>query len=188
VRAGAPGAPEDRDPLRAIQPLGERGDLIVGRAQERFRLGKRQARTFAHRVVQGDVAREDDDRDAAARHRGLHRDLERARHLLRVRHQLAVVATLRKEVLRVGLLKVSAADLTGGDLRGNGENRYAVTVAVVEPVDQVEVARAAAAGADGETPGEVRLGSRGEGRSLFVPRVDPSELVLSPDGVGDPVE
>jgi hypothetical protein len=105
-----------------------------------------------------------------------------------MRHQLAVVAALPKEVLRVGLLKVSAADLTGGDLRGNGENRYAVTVAVVEPVDQVEVARAAAAGADGETPGEVRLGSRGEGRSLFVPRVDPSELVLSPDGVGDPVE
>src|SRR5207247_7311622 len=75
-----------------------------------------------------------------------------------------------------------------GDLRGNGENRYAVTVAVVQPVDQVQVTRAAAAGADSETPGEVRLGARGEGRSLLVSRVDPSKLVLSPDGIGDPVE
>ena len=188
VRAGAPGAPEDRDPLRAIQQRRERGDLLVGRAQERLRLGKCQARSVAHRVVQGDIARQDDDRDAAARHRGLHRDLERARHLLRVRHQLAVVATLREEVLRVGLLEVSAADLIGGDLRGNGENGYAAPVAIVEPVDQVEVARAAAAGADGELAGEVRLGARGEGRRLFVPHVDPSKLVLPADGVGDPVE
>jgi len=75
----------------------------------------------------------------------------------------------------------------GGDLRGNGENRYAVTVAVVEPVDQVQVTRAAAAGADGETPGEVRLGARGEGSRLLVPHVDPAKLVLSPDGVGDPL-
>ena len=98
------------------------------------------------------------------------------------------MAALGEQVFRVGLLKVAAADLMGGDLRGNGENRYAVTVAVVEPVDQVQVARAAAAGADGETPSEVRLGASGEGRSLLVSHVDPSELVLSPDGVGDPVE
>jgi hypothetical protein len=88
----------------------------------------------------------------------------------------------------LGFLKVSAADLVGGDLRGNGENRYAVTVAVVEPVDQVQVARATAAGADGETAGEVRLCARGEGGRLLVPHVDPAKLVLSPDGVGDPVE
>mgnify|MGYP003694065471 CR=1 FL=1 len=141
-----------------------------------------------HGVAQGDIAREGDDRDAAARHRGLHRDLERARHLLRMRHQLAVVAALREEVLRVGLLEVSAADLVGGDLRGNGENGHTAAVAIVQPVDQVQVARAAAAGADGELAGEVRLGARGEGRRLLVPHVDPSELVLSPDGVGDPVE
>src|SRR5262245_36142810 len=36
--------------------------------------------------------------------------------------------------------------------------------------------------------GEVRLCSRSEGRRLLVPHGDPSKLVLSPDGVGDPVE
>ena len=76
----------------------------------------------------------------------------------------------------------------GGDLRGNGENRHTAAVAIVQPVDQVQVARATAAGADGETAGEVRLGARGEGRRLLVPHVDPAKLVLSPDGVGDPVE
>src|SRR5206468_1566087 len=35
---------------------------------------------------------------------------------------------------------------------------------------------------------EVRLGSRGEGRRLLVPHVDPSKLVLSTDRVRDPVK
>jgi len=70
-------------------------------------------------------------RYAAARHRGLHRDLERARHLLRMRHQLAVVATLREEVLGVSLLEISAADLIGRDLRSNGENGNTAAVAIV---------------------------------------------------------
>ena len=88
----------------------------------------------------------------------------------------------------MGLLEVSAADLMGGDLRGNGEDGHAAPVAIVQPVDQVQVARAAAAGADGELAGEVRLCPRGEGRRLLVPHGDPSKLVLSPDGIGDPVE
>src|SRR5206468_11114411 len=104
------------------------------------------------------------------------------------RARLAGVATRGKEVLRVGRLEVSAADLMGGDLRGNGEHGHTAPVAIVQPVDQVQVARAAAAGADGELAGEVRLCSRGEGRCLLVPHVDPSKLVLPPDGVGDPVE
>jgi len=139
-------------------------------------------------TAQGDIARKGDDRDAPARHRGLHRDLERARHLLRIRDHLAVVATLREEVLRVGLLEVSAADLMGGDLRGNGEHGHTAPVAIVQPVDQVQVARAAAAGADGELAGEVRFCSRGEGCRLLVPHGDPSKPVLSPDGIGDSVE
>src|SRR5947199_404614 len=65
---------------------------------------------------------------------------------------------------------------------------HTVAVAIVQPVDQVQVAGAAAAGADGELAGEVRLCARGEGRGLLVPHVHPSKLVLSPDGVGDPVQ
>src|SRR5206468_5670408 len=48
--------------------------------------------------------------------------------------------------------------------------------------------RAAGAGADGELAGEVRFCSRSEGCRLLVPHGDPSKLVLSPDGIGDPVE
>src|SRR5437867_10755444 len=105
-----------------------------------------------------------------------------------MRDHLAVVATLREEVLRVGLLEVSAADLLGGDLGGNGEHGHTAPVAIVQPVDQVQVARAAGAGADGELAGEVRFCSRSEGCRLLVPHGDPSKLVLSPDGIGDPVE
>jgi hypothetical protein len=52
----------------------------------------------------------------------------------------------------------------------------------------VQVARTAAAGADGKLAGEMRFCSRGEGCRLLVPHMDPSKLIPPPDGIGDPVE
>src|ERR1700682_1189943 len=99
-----------------------------------------------------------------------------------------MVTALREEVLRVGLLEVSAADLVAGNLRGDGEDGHPAAVTVVEPVDQVQVAGTAAARADGQSSGEMRFRARGERRRLLVPHMNPPQAFLPADRIGDSVE
>ena len=71
------------------------------------------------------------------------------------------------------LLEVAGADLLRRNVRGDGEYGDTAAVAVEEAVDEVQVAGAAASGADCERAGEVRLGSSGEGCDFFVANVCP---------------
>ena len=60
---------------------------------------------------------------------------------------------------------------------------------VEEPVDEMEVARSAGAGADSERSGRLRLGGRGEGGRLLVPHVHPFKLDIGlVGGVGATIE
>ena len=59
---------------------------------------------------------------------------------------------------------------------------------VVEAVDQVKVAGAAAARAYGELAAERRLACCREGAGLFVADVHPLDAALAAEGVGDAVE
>ena len=91
------------------------------------------------------------------------------------------------------LLEVFGADLRARDVACDREHRRAGAVGVVQPVDQVQVTRAAAAGADGQLAGELRLGSGRECRGLLVPDVDPVDAAVlgaagAPNGVDDRVE
>ena len=61
-------------------------------------------------------------------------------------------------------------------------------MAVEQLVDEVQVAGAAASGADGEHARQMRLGTGREGRDLLVPDVVPLDLVLTPQRVGNPVQ
>ena len=89
----------------------------------------------------------------------------------------------------MGLLVVHGADLGRGDVRGDREHRGGRAVGVVETVDQVQVARAAAAGADGELARQLSLGAGGEGPGLLVAHVHPVEgPVGAANGVGQGVE
>ncbi len=145
-------------------------------------------RRIVHRGPQGDVSGQHHDSDAAAREGGLHGDLEQARHLLRLGDELAEWLHSRNRPLRVGLLEVSTPELLAGDLGGDRQHRHATAVTVVQPVDEVQVARAAAACAHPEPPGQVRLGAGGERGGLLVPHRDPLDVVARPDRVRDPVE
>ena len=73
-------------------------------------------------------------------------------------------------------------------MRGDGEHRHARAVAVEQAVDQVQVAGAAAAGADRELAGQMRVGAGGEGRDLLVPDMQPVDLALPAQCVGEPVQ
>ena len=49
-------------------------------------------------------------------------DLEDARHLIGDRNEFTVVTALSKEILRMRLLKIAAADLGRWDVRGDSEH------------------------------------------------------------------
>jgi hypothetical protein len=73
-------------------------------------------------------------------------------------------------------------------MRGDRQHRHAAAMTVVESVDEVQVARTAAAGADRELAGEMRLGAGGEGRGLLVAHVNPIDAFDATQRVGEAVE
>ena len=98
------------------------------------------------------------------------------------------MAALAKQLLWVGFLKVSAADFGGRDLRSNGEHRRARAVTVEQPVDQVQVARPATTGADRQLARQVRFRTRGESGNLLMPNMNPLDLALATQLVGQTVK
>src|SRR5882757_1972735 len=73
-------------------------------------------------------------------------------------------------------------------MRRDGQHRDAVAVAVVEAVDQVQVARATRPSTDSERAGEVGLSPGCEGRRLLVTNMHPLNLALAAKCIGQPVQ
>jgi hypothetical protein len=135
-----------------------------------------------------DVARNHHDRDSTIADCLPDGDLQSAGHLVGSRNQLAIVAALFEQTLRMGFLEISGANLTRWDLRGNAKHWYPRAMAVEQPVDEVQIAGPAAASANGEFTGQMRFGAGREGCDLLVADVDPLNLGLSSQSVGKPVE
>ena len=187
ARIGAAGAAEQRDPLDAVEQFRELADLARRRQHgRRMHLGPVR-RVLVIGRAQADVAGQHDDSDAALVDGGAHRDLQHARHLGGLRDQLAIVAAFAEQDGRMGLLEIAAADLGAGNLGGDREHRHAVAMAVEQTVDEMQVARPAAAGADRELAGHVRLGAGGERRHLLVAHVHPADAAGA-QGFGEAVE
>jgi len=88
-----------------------------------------------------------------------------------------------EQCFRVRLLEIAAADFGGGDLRGDREHGDPRAVAIEQAVDEVQVARPAAPGTNGEGARQMRVGAGGESGDLLVPEVYPPELALAPDRI-----
>src|SRR5882757_2466113 len=73
-------------------------------------------------------------------------------------------------------------------MRRDGQHRDAVAVAVVEAVDQVQVARATGTRTDSERAGEVGVGPGCESRRLLVTNMHPLDLALAAKCIGQPVQ
>ena len=97
------------------------------------------------------------------------------------------MAALPEQLFGMGLLEIPGADLGGRDLRSNAEHRHARAMAIEQPVDQVKVSGSAAAGADGEFTGEMGLGAGCEGGDFLMPDMNPFDLALAAQRVGDPM-
>src|ERR1700692_1504732 len=105
-------------------------------------------------IAQCDIPGYGDYGNAPPRNCRLHGNLKHAGHLLGMRNQFAIVAALREKMFRVGLLKISAPDFIAGNLRGNSKHGDTAAVTIVEPVDQMQIARAATARANSQFSGK----------------------------------
>jgi hypothetical protein len=187
MSAGAAGTAQERDRPRGVEQ--RRQSFEIGLARAQHRLGRRdpgwrRRRERRERHVAGD----DDHGDAAPADRGAHGAMEDLRHLLRTGNQLDVVAAFGEQAFGMGGLEVVDADLLARNMGGDRQHRHAAAMAVVEPVDEVQVAGPAAAGADRELAGEMRLGAGGEGRGLLVPHMDPINALQAAQRIGEGVE
>ncbi len=179
--AGAAAAAQQRHPSGAVQQIGEAAErLIRGRHHRAVRhQAMRLWRRGDARRSQRHVARYDDDADAALGGRPTDRGLDCSRHLLGGRNQLAIAAAFAEQLVGVGLLKITGADLGRGNVGGDRNDRHARALAVVEAVDQVQVTRAAAAGADRELAGDMRLGTGGKSGDLLVAQMQPGDPAMA---------
>src|SRR5699024_10422367 len=109
-------------------------------------------------------------------------------HLLGAGDVLDVDAALAEDIRRVGLLEVVRADLVAGDVRGDGEHRGTGALSVVEADAAEEGAGSAAAGPHGERAGQCGRTAGCEGGGRLVADMDPFELRVGPQRVGEAVE
>lgn len=77
------------------------------------------------------------------------------------------MAALAEQLLRMGFLKIAAADFAGWDVGGDGQHRDMVAMTVKQTVNQMQVARSAGAGADRQLAGQLRFRASGESGDLF---------------------
>jgi hypothetical protein len=98
------------------------------------------------------------------------------------------MTALRKEMFRMCLLKICAADFAAGNLRGDRQDWDTITVTIVKSVDEMQVARSATTAAYGKVPRQKRFGTCSEcGRFLMSDR-HPGDVISWPNGISDSVE
>ena len=180
------GTGEDRRLLALVECLGRGFDLGL-RGDHVRRVGLDHLGGGID-VGQTDVTGDDEDGHAALLDGFAHGDAQQSGHLLGRGDVLDVDAAVTEQLGRVGLLEVVRADLVTGDLGGDGQHGNPRTLGVEEPVDEVEVAGSAAAGADREFTGQGGLAAGGEGSGLLVADVNPFELRVHAEGIGESVE
>ena len=145
MRAGTAAAAEQRHAPGIVQKVGKRRKFGIGRPYERP--GRQQSSIGGDgalgRCLQGHVTRENDDGDAALSDRGAYGIFQDIGKLVGIGDQLTIMAAFAEQVLRMGLLKVAAADLAGRDLCRDRQHRRTTTVSVEQAVDEMQIARAA---------------------------------------------
>jgi hypothetical protein len=143
---------------------------------------------FAGPITECNVARQHDHRHAAFLDGRAHRTLQHAWKLRRVRNQFDEVTALLEQLLRMRFLKVAEPDFRRRNMRGDGQYRLLVTVAIEQAIDQMQIAWAATAGADSELAGGGRIGTRGKRRDLLVTGMHPAYRAKLVEAVRQPVQ
>ena len=179
VRARAASAAQNGHAFRLVQNAGQPADFFVRRTNGGLGFIKMNSRSPVRRCgAKRNVAGQHDDGDTALRDGGLNGDFQNPRHLLRLRNQFAIMTAFAEQTFRPRLLKIVAANFLAGNVRRNRQHRHAAAMAVVKAVDQMQIARPAASGANGEFPRQVGLRAGGKRGGFLVAHAG-THLMLS---------
>ena len=176
----------DRDRVGIVEDGSDLLEIGVGRANDRApRMNG--VRRFVVRGGVGDIRRHDQHGDAAFRQRRLASRDRLAQGLSGGQDHFAKDAAVLVDLREVDFLNRLEPDVLSHDLGRDQDDRRAIAVGFIQPVDEVKAAGAAAAGAGCQVVGELRLGPGREGAGLLVPHVDPFDLADA-DGARDLVQ
>ena len=98
------------------------------------------------------------------------------------------MAAFPEQELGVRLLKIAGADLTTGNMRCDRQHGGHTAMTIIQSVDQVQVAGTATACAYRQLARQLRLGAGRKGSRLFVPVMDPFDLLISSQFIRNAVE
>jgi hypothetical protein len=98
------------------------------------------------------------------------------------------MAAFPEQTLWMRFLEVISADLGRRNMSRNGKHGNAGAMAVEQTVDQMQIARPAAAGADCKFAGQVRLGTGRERGHFLMANMHPFHFPLATNGIGQAVE
>ncbi len=188
VRPGTAAAAEQRHRLALLQDLRELLHILGRRQQPRCTQHGPRGREVFIDLHQRDVAGNHHHRHALLQDRSTHRTVEHLRQLRRIGHQLDEVTAFAEQLLRMRLLEIAQADLGRRDMRGNGKHRLPAAVAIEQPIDQMQIARPATAGAHRQLAGHRGFGPGGECRHLFVAHMHPFDALHLAQRIGQPIE
>jgi hypothetical protein len=119
------------------------------------------------------VTGQHNNRNTSLSYRDAYSPFKNLRELPRTGNELDVVAAILEQAFRMSCLKIVDPDLTGGDVRGDSQNRNAAALAIEQAIDQMQVAWTAAASANCKASGQMSFGACREGGGLFMAHVDP---------------
>src|SRR5579859_1733432 len=98
------------------------------------------------------------------------------------------MAAFLEQSLGMGRLEIVDTDLGAGNMGGDGQHRHPIAMGVEKTIDQMEISRAATAAADRQFPGEMRLGAGRESSAFLMAHMDPLDLLLESQRIGEPVQ
>jgi hypothetical protein len=109
--------------------------------------------------LQCDIAGDDHDSHVLLGNSHAHCPQQDLRQPIGLGHQLNVAAALFEQAFRMRGLEVLDPDFGARNVGGDCWRRHAAAVCVTQAVDQMQVARTAATGADGQLPREMVFGA-----------------------------
>src|SRR3981081_991723 len=88
----------------------------------------------------------------------------------------------------MSFLEISGAEFGRRDLRRNRKHRHARPLTIEQAIDEVQIARAAAPGADRKLACQMCFSTGRESRDLLMPHMYPFDLALATDRIGQPIQ